>query len=397
MTTRVPSYWPTPCGPLAFLAEAPGDKEIDAEDRARAQGVPGPGPLVGKSGWRHDLICEAVGLERSKCYHGTVFSFQLPRHNNQNNNLAGITVNLGEYRRLVADAAQTPPVSTRHRGRLLETTCMPLGGRYLPPQYWPELVRCWEELERLAALGTRVVVLYGETALWAVLGKTGIKVNRGHVLRTGFGDLQALATYHPAASFKQQTALGLIVEDVGKAFRVATGRQEARTEAKPTSPAEPVVLVPETASELRTALETYVRPHPVRAWDIETTFPGPGVEYEVRCVQVCADGRHSIVVPLFWEYDKTRFYAAADEPLVWALLRAFLTDPAATNVWHKGQFDRSALLGELGIPAAVTEDTLLMLHADNPSDPKDLSSGVARWLNAAAWKDAGRKDAGRAE
>lgn len=392
MTTHVPSYWPPSPGPLAFLVEAPGDKEVDAEERARARGTASLGPLAGKSGWRHELICEAVGLERSTCYHGHVFSFQLPRHNGKNDNLAGITVNLPEYRKLAADTAQT--ASTRYRRRLLETCSMPIGGRYLPPQFWPELVRCWEELDRLAAMGTRVVVLYGETALWAVLGKSGVKKNRGHILRTGFGrdvpgtgfgELLAVATYHPAASFKQQTALALIVEDVQKALSVAQNRPAQRS-----SFAEPIVLVPETLKDVEDALNTWVRPFRMRAWDIETTYPREGVEYEVRSVQVCADGVHAVVVPFFWEYDKTQFYKPQEALAIRALLAELLTDPAATNVWHKGQFDRSVLLGELGIPARVSEDTLLMLHADNPSDPKDLSSGAARWLQVAAWKDAGR-------
>lgn len=383
--TRVPSFWPPSPGPIAFLADSPSDKAVDAEDRARALGTVGPGPLVGKSGWRHNLILEAIGLDRSTCYHGYAFSYQL-----RPDNLVG----LAEYRRLVADTAQTQGVSTRYRSRLLQTCSVPLGGKYLPPAHWPELVRCWDELERLAACGVRVVVLYGDTALWAVLGKTGVKTNRGHILGTGFDPLQALATYHPAASFKQQTALALIVEDVGKAWRVATGQKDGRTEANEPRPAEPIVLVPETASELRTALETYVKPFPgPAAWDLETPYPHEGVPYEVRCIQVCADGRHAVVVPFVWEYDGTRFYSSKDEAEVRQIITEYLTNDQP-RVFQKGQFDASVLLGEWGVRTTVDEDTLLMGHADNPADPKDLSSLCARWLNASPWKDLGRRSPG---
>lgn len=412
--TVVPSYNPPSPGPLAFLVGAPGDAATAAQDRANAIGGLGYGPLAGRSGWRHDLICEAIGLDRTECYHGSVFQTQYPRLADRTVNLgeyrrlladlsntqylrpADRTIKLGEYRRLLADLSETPTVATSptYRSRLRETCAVPVGGRYLPPSHWPELVRCWIELERLAALGTRVVVLYGETPLWAVLGKTGIKPNRGHVLRTGFGDLLALATYHPGDTFTQQTALALVVEDVRKAWRVATGQKDGRTEANEPRPAEPIVLVPETASELRTALETYVKPFPgPAAWDLETPYPHEGVPYEIRCIQVCADGRHAIVIPFVWEYDRTRFYRTEDEAEVRTILAEYLTNDQP-RVFQKGQFDASVLLGEWGVRTTVDEDTLLMLHADNPSDSKDLSSGCARWLHVSPWKDLGRRSPG---
>ncbi len=395
---RVPSYIPsTSCG-LGFLAEAPGDTEVSMQRVAAAKGRNAQ-PLIGKAGWRHEGVLRQVGVDRTECYHGNVFSFQLPYYAGKNNNLRGILVSKAEWAAAVSAwrSDQIPPVPTRWHEMLFNVTRVQIAGGYLPPAHWPELVRCWEEL---AVVQPAVLVLYGGTALWATCAKTEVKINRGHLMPTLLPGIQAVCTYHPANTFHQQSNLQLVEADVRKAWEVVSG-------ARSTAVDEPMVWVPETPAELEMLFARYVDGRPRAAWDIETygvpperryeedettpVFPqmGDRSTYHVTSIQVCADGENAVVVPFdWWGAPGGQYWSRPDDhAAVVELIQTRLADPAVTKIFQNGLYDIEMLweLARIEVHGPL-DDTMLLMHANDPGTAKGLTDGAARHLHVTSWK-----------
>ena len=89
---------------------------------------------------------------------------------------------------------------------------------YIDKKYQPELERLADELEEA---NPNVTVAMGNTAMWALLGKTSISKLRGTVqLSTHtLTGLKVLPTYHPAAIFRQYSLRPIVVLDLRKARR----------------------------------------------------------------------------------------------------------------------------------------------------------------------------------
>lgn len=443
----VGSYIPTGehCSPVGFLAEAPGDHEVAAAVAARASGRPVPGPLVGKSGWRHDKILKELGarlgvsghsLTRSAMYHGNVFTDQLPHFAGKNNNLKAWLVDkrtnekqmsdwyeknyvlVGPYGSLVTPSYSVLPALER----VLRTS---VEGGYLDATYWHHLVRLYDELSRV---GPEYLVLYGGTALWALTARNKIATSRGHIMETfalgANGKLiQAVCTYHPANTFRQETNLFKVVIDVEKVFKAAGFGQDG-PKAHPAR-REPIIWIPETVEELKELMQRYVKGRPYCAWDIETTgresnkaevkrdengdrvYPQVSDRhwFFITVIQCCADGENAIVVPfvsdtspngLYWQ-DAHEHVEVVKELKRW--LERTEGPSAPLCVWQSGaNYDLDVLLEELDIRACCDDDTLVMEAAWCPgsSGSKGLSELAAKYIDTGVWKG-GRSGAKRDE
>lgn len=421
---EVPTYSPRASCGLGFLAEAPGADEIAHQIRRAAEGKNGCA-LVGKSGWRHERVlgAQTPPIDRWACWHSNTFLFQLPDANGKRNQLGPLLVGAGEARARRDEwrATGEPAISAHWRDKVLAVTALPVEGKWLPPEYWPQLDRLYSEMASAVEDGTlRVLVLYGATALWAVTGTTALKRIGGHLFdlpewRQGGANgapLRAIATWHPAFTFHKQTAVTPIFEAIEKAWSELNGTLASYDEPE-------VILVPETVSELRELLAGAARAR-LLAIDIETPYFKFGAR--VRCeppvindrarpvnpagelltinsVQICADGKTAIVIPFAWDGDPNGLWwrTEADQVEAVRLLLEFLASPGA-KCFHHGTFDvqllRDVLRARLnGRPT----DTHLLASAVNPEEPKSLTEVAARWMHVRPWKKLVQREAKEAD
>lgn len=409
MRIDVPTYWPRePCG-LGFLAEAPGDGEITRHLQRREKGKVGC-PLTGNTRWRHEAVIKEAGADRWRCWHSNVFLFQLPMVGGKNNSIAGILVNSAEIDTL-RDAwrdTNEPEIPLRWRERILRVTGGPIQRKWLPPAEWPSLVRLYDEVTCAVSDGTlKVLVLYGETALWAMTGSCDLKRTKGHLFELeDFPGLKMIATYHPSASFRQETSIRITAAAVQKAWAEIEGGEAAFYE----EPKE--ILVPETIGEMRGMFEEHLRGAQRIAVDIETPYvryakrervPPPvisdrarpvnpkGELFTVNSIQFCADDT-AIYIPFAWrEAPNGCWWASESEHLeALELIRGVIEDQKITKVYQRGTFDLQLLTELLGLmPDGPHLDTLLMASAENPEEEKNLSMLGAKHMNVRPWKRGG--------
>lgn len=289
--------------PVAFVAEAPGQGELDRVLQQRAGLDVRVGPLVGPSGWVHDAVCREAGVVRGQCGHYNVLGRRL-----EGNDTAHV---LGPL------SVGAPAFVADH----------PVGrGKWLRPEAWADLERLWAELDEDQP---RVIVALGGLAAWALTGNSQVGVMRSAAgVETPRG--RVWCTWHPASvRFDGRNKVDM-VSDYRAAWEAAHGT------VRPVVSVE--ALVPETVEELRTLLEAHISGRPLVAADIETPFverppawrrwkddgmatwppPNDRSGMMVDMVQLCAEAPVAVVVPFHcatrpggsWWRTTTEFAAA---------------------------------------------------------------------------------------
>src|SRR5262249_33505481 len=112
-------------------------------------------------------------------------------------------------------------------------------GGYCSPRYLGCRARLHEELR---AQSPTVVIGTGNTAIWALLNRTGISKLRGAItLSPTHGGVKVLPTYHPSAVNRDWALRPTVVADFQKALRESVSREFIRRRR--------VIRVPETLFE----------------------------------------------------------------------------------------------------------------------------------------------------
>src|SRR6516164_6049439 len=164
---------------LLILGEAYGEQE-EIEDR----------PFVGPTGFHLDNMLHNAGIDRRKCWVTNVFN-RRPRYNQIASFCGGRETAVRGY-----------PALTQ--------------SRYVKMELQSELDRLRKEIRTFAP---NLILALGNTACWAVLGRTTIGRIRGittistHLVP----GVKVLPTYHPAAMFKQWELRPIIQMDFYKA------------------------------------------------------------------------------------------------------------------------------------------------------------------------------------
>src|SRR5262245_18678939 len=163
-----------------LLGEAWGD----IEERERKA-------FVGPTGHLLNQMLATAGLRRTDCYATNVFNLRPP--NNKIEALCGDK----------SEGIEGYP---------------PLAKGYVRKEYESELARLGDEILRC---NPNLIVALGNTACWAMLGKTTIKRLRGtvHLSTHTVAGYKVLPTYHPAAIFRQYPLKPTVILDLGKAAR----------------------------------------------------------------------------------------------------------------------------------------------------------------------------------
>lgn len=302
-------------------------------------------PFVGPSGGLLYGLLSQVGIAREDCYVTNVFNLRPP--GNQLEALCGPkTEGIENYRALVKN-------------------------KYVLKKYQPELDRLWAEINRTRP---NLIIALGNTALWALCKKNGIKKYRGSPLTTFDGRYKVLPTWHPAAILRQWELRVVTLADLHKA-KEEMGFAEVRR------PERYIYMEPELA-DLWAFYGQFLRDQSFISADIETkdkTITEVGL--------ATADGLHCLVVP-FWDRDNISgnyWPTLEDEREAWAFVRHVMTEHPC--IGQNFSYDMQYFWRTVRIPCPhFIGDTMLLHHALQPEMEKSLGFLGSIYTNEPSWK-----------
>lgn len=318
---------------LLLIGEAPGEQEEMA-------GV----PFIGYSGQELDRMLAEAGLSRQDCYLTNVL-FSRPPYNK----LAAFLVPK-------AEAMTSGPLA------------IPLGqGTYLHPSLALEVERLHGEIQRVRP---NLIVCLGNTACWAILGKTKISALRGAICESPHG--KVLPTYHPAAVVRDWSLRPIVVGDFIKAAYECTFAEVRRSQRS-------LIILP-TLDEIQ---EFYLRARDAEymACDIET------VRGQISSIGFAISKGDALSIPIFDPRSDSRSYwpSLEEEIRAWAFIQAILS-VKAKKIFQNGLFDLQYLAKYKLRIVNISDDTMLLHHALYPELPKGLGFLGAAYTNEAPWK-----------
>lgn len=350
----VSAYWPSDflLGrseiEIAFVGEAPGEEEVNKGE-----------PFVGSAGRELTNICRDAGIARSACLITNVF-----RHRPDGNAIDNFCQSRKEVL-AYAPEYHLPPLRA---------------GKYVRPQLTGEIGRLAAELQRAKP---KIVVALGNTALWALTGRTGIGRIRGTIVESSIvPGLKVLPTYHPAAVLREWSLRAIVVADLLKAKYEATFPEIRRPKRmlwlEPTLAdlwkfSRSYILVPETGEVLAPSLSV----------DIET-LPRQRI---LECLVVSPTRALGIVVPF---YDTTKpdhcYWSAEDEVGVWRWLVYHLCHPEIVVGGQNYLYDFHWIFDAFGISTRYYWDLLYKHHSLYLELPKKLDFIASLHTSEPAWK-----------
>lgn len=250
---------------------------------------------------------------------------------------------------------------------------------YLDARYQSELERLGDEL---IDHDPNLVLCLGNTALWAMAGKTGIKNIRGTTLlsdHTASG-FKLLPTYHPAAVLRQWEVRPTVVMDLMKAKREMQYGQIIRPNCE--------IWIEPTIEDIVQFVTDYVTCCDLLSVDIETSGT------RVTCIGFAPRADLAIVVP----FDDSRTASGnywptpQHERQCWEIVRGVLEDGAIPKLFQNGLYDIGFLLRSYGILVkGAKEDTMLAHHARQPESPKSLGFMGSIYTDHGSWKSMRKK------
>jgi uracil-DNA glycosylase family 4 len=296
---------------IFIVGEAPGARE-DEEHEA----------FVGPAGQLLDQTLHAAGLSRRDCY--------------------------------ITNAAKCRPPDNRTPTRGEAKAC---SSTYLA-----------RELQKVRAPH---ILLLGNTALQAVVGRSGITKYRGKTWEVGEGRI-ALATFHPAAVLRNPRYGNELRADVSRLGRMVRGESDGiKTKTKLIS----------TKGQLR-ALRDKLLTTPINSFDIETNglqewVPGAAIV----SISFSFKPGQAYVVPLWHKQSPWR----KPWQKVLLYLKKGLERLDCKYIAHNGKFD-CRWLAWFGVFVLLTFDTMLAAHMLDENRPKALETLSQVLLGADSWK-----------
>jgi len=243
-------------------------------------------------------------------------------------------------------------------------------GKYLRPEFLPELTRLQQEIEEV---NPNLLLLAGAKASWACLRQTNISSIRGAIAQNQDGR-KCLATYHPAGVMRQWSWRPIVVNDLMKAAR----EMEFPEVKRPTRE----ILVSPSIEEVEDYVEKILalRP-PLLACDTETT------KGQIKCIGFAHSRSEGLVIPLIDEAKPGQSYweeAYLEERALAAAARLLESD--IPKVFQNGLYDFQYLM-PLGFRlTACLEDTMLLHHSILPEMKKGLGFLGSNYTDEVSWK-----------
>lgn len=240
-------------------------------------------------------------------------------------------------------------------------------GKYLRPELLPHLEALWA---RVVEAQPNLLIAFGNTACWALLGETGVAALRGTIKLSKRLAIKVLPTYHPAAVLRQWNLRPIVLSDLEKATSEAEHSEIRRVRRW--------VNIYPTLAEIA---EWFASPADFYAVDIENK------PLFITMIGFSRAPDDAIVIPFF---DETKpggnFWPTGEEEAeAWRLVQRGLASPVP-KVFQNGVYDLSHLFRSGLRPQACFGDTMLLHHALYPEMRKSLGFLGSIYSTEIAWK-----------
>lgn len=276
----------------------------------------------------------------------------------------------------------TSVFNRRPSGNRVEAFCGPkangipdyrpiFAGKYVRAEFQPELDRLAAELDRARP---NVVLALGNTALWAMSKKSGIKKYRGSPLPSHCNRWKVLPTWSMSSVMRQWELRVIVLADFSKARAESFSPELER-------PRRYIYLEP-SLSDIEDFYHEYLVHSPFVSCDIETK---QGTITEVG--YATADGRRAIVIPFYSRAatDGNYWDTLSDERRAWRWVRRINAEKPL--IGQNFAYDMNYFWRTVGIPCPrFLGDTMLLHHSLQPEMEKGLGFLGSIYTNEPSWK-----------
>lgn len=358
MTVNLSPERIVPVGPIPakimLVGEAPGADE-------ERLGL----PFVGQSGQELTRMLADAGIERNDCFLTNVF---LTRPTNN------------ELRHFCTDVRSASLAYPSYLDELRscwperpwpETYSFPAisQGLHIHPKYLFELARLVREIRTVKPT---IVVALGNTAVWALLGFSGVTKIRGSVAMSSYG-VKVLPTFHPAYILRSWTSRIICVADFIKA-RNETTFPELRLPKRR-------LLVSPRLDEVFSFYETYLKTARRLSFDIETKH---GM---IEMISFSPNPNLGLVIPFLDQSQPNFSYWTHKEEFQILKLIQTIFDSPAEKVAQNGLYDIQWIRRKWRMKIRnYAGDSMLLSHSMHPELPKDLGFLGSVHTNEQPWK-----------
>ena len=342
-----------PDGPIParilLVGEAPGHEE-------ELKGV----PFVGASGQELNRILHEAGIMRSECFVTNVCRVR-PEGNRIENFIAMKKKDITPAHILLKDKYVLKPIIDGY-----------------------EMLR--HEIETVKP---NVIIAFGNTALWALTGRMGIKKWRGSMLRYDGGLISSglqpkvIPAYHPAAILRQWELRAITVQDIRRAAKQASSRVY-ENEPKWSFALRPSFI--QAIHQLDRLIGMLDKEPLWIEFDLETRAG------HIACAGFSWSLVDAICIPFMCVESKEGYWRDTWEEaaVVWRIYK-LLTHP---NILLRGQnllYDSQYTYRHWHFTPRVAQDTMISHHVAFAGLPKALDFQASMYCNHYVyWKDEGK-------
>lgn len=318
-----------------------GESWGETEERERT-------PFVGPSGYLLTKLLEEAEIHRADCYLTNVFNLR-PNHNKIESLCGDKKGSIKGYPSLYK-------------------------GKYVRDEYEGELLRLGDEL---IANNPNLIIALGNTACWALLGKTAISKLRGTTSLSTHtvAGYKVLPTYHPAAILRQWELRPTTVIDLIKAKRESLYAEIRRPKCE--------IWIEPSLEDLETFRAKFIEGTDILSVDIETAGN------QITCIGFAPSKTIALVIPILDKRRSGRSYwpDAHTESAAWKIIKSILECPTPKKVFQNGPYDISFIWRSTGIKVyGAEEDTMLLHHALQPESLKGLGFLGSVYTDHGSWK-----------
>lgn len=215
-----------------------------------------------------------------------------------------------------------------------------------------------------------VIVVFGNEALKALTGLTGITKKRGsvHLYEDRF---KVIPTIHPAAVMRMWEYRPLVLFDLKKALKESESPDYRITNR--------LWIKVRTLPELKAYVTSYLTYAKYLAFDIETC------NNQISCISFASDPYNAFTIPIHI-YDKS-FWTPEEELQVWSLIKTLL-ESDIKKIAQNASFDMFFLQTTVGIKVkSLWMDTMNAHHMNYPELPKALDLLCSIYTDQPYYKD----------
>lgn len=246
--------------------------------------------------------------------------------------------------------------------------------KYVRKEFQHELDRLGDEI---LVLDPNLIICLGNSALWALGGRTGITKLRGTtcISTHTVAGYKLLCTFHPSAVTRQWELRPIAVANLSKAIKENTHAEVRRPPC--------TIWTEPSLTEIRIFIRRFIRGCRILSVDIETSGN------QITCIGFAPRPDLAIVIPIHDERAKKGSYwpTAKDERRCWELIRQVLEDGSIRKLFQNGLYDIPFILRTTGIATrGASEDTMLLHHALQPESKKDLGFLGSIYTDHGPWK-----------